>query len=96
MGTFLENYVFSELKFQKKRHTFATVLRKFVIEEWLGGLGSLEKTVIASIFHSGLHTGTIFFVEKTISYVILGKRQVMPFFEKKSKKISDHLQLFLF
>ena len=28
-------------------------------------LGSLEKTVIASLFHSGLHSSSPFFVEKT-------------------------------
>ena len=28
-------------------------------------LGSLEKTVTASLFHSGLHSGSPFFVKKT-------------------------------
>ena len=43
-------------------------------------LGSLEKTVIASLLHSGLHSGTIFFVEKTMPYVILGNDSICPFF----------------
>ena len=28
-------------------------------------IGSLEKTIIASLFHSGLHSSSPFFVEKT-------------------------------
>ena len=48
-------------------------------------LGSLEKTVIASLLHSGLHSGTIFFVEKTMPYVILEKRQYMSFFCRDSR-----------
>ena len=42
-------------------------------------LGSLEKTIIASLFH-------IFFVEKTMSRYS-GERQAMPFFDKKGPKI---------
>ena len=34
-------------------------------------LGSLEKTVIASLFHSGLHSNSPFFVEKTTLYDLL-------------------------
>ena len=34
-------------------------------------LGSLEKTVIASLFHSGLHSGSPFFVKKTILHNLL-------------------------
>ena len=34
-------------------------------------LGSLEKTVIASLFHSGLHSSSPFFVEKTTLYDLL-------------------------
>ena len=34
-------------------------------------LGSLEKTVIASLFHSGLHLSSPFFVEKTTLHDIL-------------------------
>ena len=48
-------------------------------------LGSLEKTVIASLFHSGLHSGTIF-CEKTMSYVIIGNDRICPFFDKKRPK----------
>ena len=37
-------------------------LRKLVIEGMAAiKLGSLEKTIVASLFHSGLHSGTIFF-----------------------------------
>ena len=48
-------------------------------------LGSLEKTVIASLFHSGLHSGTIF-CGKKMSYVILGNDRICPFFDKKKTK----------
>ena len=34
-------------------------------------LGSLEKTVIASLFHSGLHSSSPFFVEKTTLHDLL-------------------------
>ena len=34
-------------------------------------LGSLEKTVIASLFHSGLHSSSLFFVEKTTLHDLL-------------------------
>ena len=44
-------------------------------------LGSLEKTVIASLFHSGLHPGTILFVEKAMSYVM--NDSICHFFDKK-------------
>ena len=46
-------------------------------------LGSLYKTVIASLFQSGLLSGTIFFVEKTLSYVILGNDRLYHFLIKK-------------
>ena len=49
-------------------------------------LGSLEETVIASLFHSGLQSGTIFFVEKTMSYVILGNDRLCRFLTKKKTK----------
>ena len=46
-------------------------------------LGSLEKTVIASLFHSGLHPGNI--VEKKV--ICYSKEpQFMPFFDKKKTK----------
>ena len=54
-------------------------------------LGSLEKIVEASLFHSALHPGTIF----------LWKKRCHIFLTKKPKKIMmpnrffDHLQLFL-
>ena len=49
-------------------------------------LGSLEKTVIASLLHSGLHSGTIFYGKND---VICYSRewQVMPFLTKKDQKI---------
>ena len=46
-------------------------------------LGGLEKTVIASLFHSGLHPGNI--VEKKV--ICYSKEpQFMPFFDKKKTK----------
>ena len=48
-------------------------------------LGSLEKTVIASIFHSGLHPDTIFLWKKQC-HMLFWERQVMPFFDKKKTK----------
>jgi len=48
-------------------------------------LGSLEKTVIASLFHSGLQKAQLF-VEKTMSYVILGNNRLCRFWQKKTKK----------
>ena len=57
-------------------------------------LGSLERTVIASLFHSGLHPGTIFCGKNdVISYS--RERQVMLFFDKKkSKKCYDAKLIF--
>ena len=49
-------------------------------------LGSLEKTVIASLFHSGLHSGIIFLWIKTMSYVILGNNRLCHFLAKKKTK----------
>jgi hypothetical protein len=43
-------------------------------------LKSLEKTVIASLFHSGLHSSTIFLWKKQCHF---WEQQVMPFFDKK-------------
>ena len=58
-------------------------------------LGSLEKTGIESLFHSGLHSGTIFFVEKTMPYVILGNDRLCQFAtKKKTKKIYDARLIF--
>ena len=45
-------------------------------------IGSLEETIIASLFHSGLHPGT-FFVEKMMSYVILGNDRLCRSLTKK-------------
>ena len=45
-------------------------------------LGSLEKTVIASLFHFGLHSGTIFCGKNNV-ICYFGEWQVMPFFDKK-------------
>ena len=57
-------------------------------------LGSLEKTVIASLFHSGLHSGTIFLWKKRC-HMLFWERQVMPFFDKKkTKKFYDAKLIF--
>ena len=48
-------------------------------------LGSLLKTVIASLIHSGLHSGTIFFGKNNV-ICYSKKRQVMPFFAIRDKK----------
>ena len=45
-------------------------------------LESLEKTVKASLFHSGLHSGTIFLWKKTILYVILRNDKLCRFLTK--------------
>ena len=64
-------------------------------------LGSLEKNIIASLFHSGLLSDTIF-CEKNDVICHFRERQYMSiFWEKKTKNILvpnwffDHLQLFL-
>ena len=49
-------------------------------------LGSLEKTVIASLLHSGLHSATIFFVEKNDVICDFREKQIMSFFDKKRTK----------
>jgi hypothetical protein len=48
-------------------------------------LGSLEKTIIASLFHSGLHSGTIFCGKNDV-VCYSGERQDKPFFDKKKTK----------
>ena len=58
-------------------------------------LGSLEKTVIVSLFHSVLHSGAIFLWKKTMSYVILGNDKKRPKFFMMPNWFFDHLQLFL-
>ena len=45
-------------------------------------LGSLKETFIASLFHSGLHSGSIFCGKNDVIWYF-GERQVMPFFDKK-------------
>jgi len=57
-------------------------------------LGSLGKTVIASLFHSGLHSGAIFCGKNdVICYSI--EQQVMSFFGKKNpKKVYDAKLIF--
>ena len=64
-------------------------------------LGSLKKTIIASLFHFGLHSDTIFLWKKTMWYVILGNDRLCRFLTKKRPKnfmmpnwFFDHLQLF--
>ena len=41
-------------------------------------LGSLKKTVIASLFHSGLHSGTFFYGKNDV-ICHSGERQFLPF-----------------
>ena len=48
-------------------------------------LGSLLKTVIASLIHSGLHSGTIFGGKNDV-LCYSKERQVMPFFDNKRQK----------
>ena len=57
-------------------------------------LGSLEKTIISSLFHSGLLPGTIFCGKKdAICY--FREQQVMLFFDKKkTKKFYDAKLIF--
>ena len=57
---------------------YGIILVKFIKEVCNGGvacsllkLGSLEKTVTASLFHSGLHSSSPFFVEKTTLHELL-------------------------
>ena len=45
-------------------------------------LGNLEKTVIASLFHSSLHSGTNFCWKKDVICLLQNKR-ICPFFDKK-------------
>ena len=54
-------------------------------------LGSLEKTVIASLFHSALRHH--FFVEKTMPYVILGNDRLCRFLTRKKTKTFDDAKL---
>ena len=53
-------------------------------------LGSLEKTVIASLFHSGLDSAP-FFVEKNDVICYFEKQKFMPFFDKKRDQNDDKL-----
>ena len=48
-------------------------------------LGGLEKTLIASLFHSGLHSCTIFCGKYDV-ICYSRERQVMPFFSQKEKR----------
>ena len=57
---------------------------------------------LASLFHFGLHSGTIFCGKNDV-ICYFGERQVTPFFDKERPKnfmmpnwFFDHLQLFLF
>ena len=57
-------------------------------------LGSLEKTVIASLFHSGLQSGIIFFGKNDV-ICYSWEWRVMPFFDKKkTKKFYDSKLIF--
>ena len=66
-------------------------------------LGSLKKTAIASLFHSGLHSGTIFLWKKQCYMLFWGTTGYAVFLTKKRPKFFlmpswffDNLQLFLF
>jgi len=66
-------------------------------------LGSLEKTVIAFLFHSGLHSGTIFLWKKRCHMLFWGTTGYAILWQKKRPRIFmmpnwffDHLQLFSF
>ena len=48
-------------------------------------LGSLEKTVIASLFHSGLHSGTIFLWKKRCHMLFWGTTGYAVFRQKKDQ-----------
>ena len=48
-------------------------------------LGSLEKTVIASLFYSDLHSDTIFLWKKKMSYAILGNNRLCRFLTKQAR-----------
>ena len=51
-------------------------------------LGSLKKTIIASLFHSGLHSGTIFCGKNdVICYTYWGMTGYAVFWQKKDQKI---------
>jgi hypothetical protein len=53
-------------------------------------LGSLEKTVIASLFYSGLHSGTIFLGKKQCHMLIWGMTGYAVFLtNKRPKKFYD-------
>ena len=49
-------------------------------------LGSLEKTVIASLFHSGLHSGSIKFCGKNDVICYFSEQLYMLFFDNKKTK----------
>ena len=50
-------------------------------------LGSLEKTIIASLFHSGLHSGTIFCGKIGVICHIRERQDMSFFWQKKDQKI---------
>ena len=50
-------------------------------------IGSLEKPVIASLFHSGLHSGNIFWGEKRCHMFFWGTTDYAVFWQKKKTKI---------
>ena len=72
-----------------------TTVRKVVIGHVdATKLGSLEKTVITSLFHSGLHSGTNILWKNDV-ICLLRERQIMPFFDKKkTKKSYDAILIF--
>ena len=47
-------------------------------------LGSLEKTIIASLFHSGLHSATIFLWKKQCHMLFWGTTGYVSFDKKKT------------
>ena len=60
--------MFSELSGRSDRGVACSLLKQEVCNRGVAcsllKLGSLEKTIIASPFHSGLHSGTIFLWKK--------------------------------
>ena len=49
-------------------------------------LGSLENTIIASLFHSGLHSGTIFLWKKQCHMLFWGMTGYAIFWQKKDQE----------
>ena len=57
-------------------------------------LVSLEKTVTGSLFHSGLHSGTIFLWKKQCHMLFWGTTGYAGYWQKKTKKVYDAKLIF--